>query len=46
MSRKKLIAIDLDGTLLNDEGRISQETAAVLAEVRKAGHKVVIATGG
>lgn len=45
MTRKKLIAIDLDGTLLNDEGRITQKTAAVLAEVRKAGHKVVIATG-
>lgn len=45
MSRRKLIAIDLDGTLLNDEGRVSKVTAEVITEVRKAGHKVVIATG-
>ena len=45
MSRRKLIAIDLDGTLLNDEGRVSKVTEEVIAEVRKAGHKVVIATG-
>lgn len=45
MSTRKLIAIDLDGTLLNDEGCISEVTAEVITEVRKAGHKVVIATG-
>jgi|SRR5699024_2450387 len=45
MSTRKLIAIDLDGTLLNNEGRVSKVTAEVITEVRKAGHKVVIATG-
>lgn len=45
MTTRKLIAIDLDGTLLNDEGRVSKVTAEVITEVRKAGHKVVIATG-
>ncbi len=41
----KLIAIDLDGTLLNNEGRVSKETAEIITEVRRMGHKVVIATG-
>lgn len=41
----KLIAIDLDGTLLNNEGRVSNVTAEVITEVRNLGHKVVIATG-
>lgn len=45
MTGRKLIAIDLDGTLLKDEGRVSAATAAVIAEVQKEGHKVVIATG-
>lgn len=45
MSTMKLIAIDLDGTLLNNEGRVSKETAEVITEVRQMGHKVVIATG-
>src|SRR5699024_3930172 len=45
MNTRKLIAIDLDGTLLNDEGRVSKVTAEVITEVRKAGHKVDIATG-
>ena len=41
----KLIAIDLDGTLLNNEGRVSGVTAEIITEVRNMGHKVVIATG-
>lgn len=41
----KLIAIDLDGTLLNDHGCISVKTANIISEVRSAGHKVVIVTG-
>lgn len=41
----KLITIDLDGTLLNNEGRVSPYTAEVISEVRRAGHKIVIATG-
>lgn len=45
MFTKKLIAIDLDGTLLQDDGSISQKTAKVVAEVLEAGHKIVIATG-
>jgi Cof subfamily protein (haloacid dehalogenase superfamily) len=41
----KLIAIDLDGTLLNNEGHVSEVTAEIITEVRNMGHKVVIATG-
>lgn len=41
----KLIAIDLDGTLLNDQGRVSLYTKEVIKQVQQAGHKVVIATG-
>ncbi|MBW4829316.1 MAG: Cof-type HAD-IIB family hydrolase [Clostridiaceae bacterium] len=41
----KLIAIDLDGTLLNDEKRISQENLETLKELMSRGYEVVIATG-
>ncbi len=42
---KKLIAIDLDGTTLNNQSQISLRTAAVLEKAKKAGHYVSIATG-
>lgn len=42
---KKLIAIDLDGTTLNNQSLISQRTAEVLKKARDAGHYVSIATG-
>jgi len=45
LSTKKLIAIDLDGTLLNNKGRVSEVTSEVITEIRDQGHKVVIATG-
>ncbi|MFD1465186.1 Cof-type HAD-IIB family hydrolase [Lapidilactobacillus mulanensis] len=41
----KLIALDLDGTTLNSEGKISPLTRNVLTKARAAGHEVVIATG-
>jgi Cof subfamily protein (haloacid dehalogenase superfamily) len=40
----KLIAIDLDGTVLNSRGRISPRTKAAIAAVRDAGARVVIVT--
>lgn len=40
-----LIAIDLDGTLLDEEKNISLRNRMALAKVREQGHKVVIATG-
>lgn len=41
----KLIATDLDGTLLNSEHSISSFTAEVLKEIDNRGIKIVIATG-
>lgn len=41
----KLIATDLDGTLLNANGEISNENAAALKKAIEAGIKVVVATG-
>jgi len=44
MTLPKLIAIDLDGTVLDSRGRISDRTKAAIAAVRKAGSRVVIVT--
>lgn len=40
-----LIAVDLDGTLLTDDKKISKRNQSVLSRLRELGHKVVIATG-
>ncbi|KAF1297454.1 haloacid dehalogenase [Enterococcus sp. JM4C] len=42
---QKLIAIDLDGTTLNNDSLISTKTAATLKKAMDAGHYVSIATG-
>lgn len=42
---KKLIAIDLDGTTLNNNRMISDKTVDVISKIRQLGHEVVIATG-
>lgn len=42
---KKLIAVDVDGTLINSRGKISKRTKTVLIEAQKKGHKVVISSG-
>ncbi|MCB5951165.1 Cof-type HAD-IIB family hydrolase [Enterococcus sp. BWT-B8] len=41
----KLIAIDLDGTLLDSQKQISKEDQRVLRQAKKEGIKVVICTG-
>ncbi len=41
----KLIALDLDGTTLNAEGKLSPLTKNVLQKAQAAGHQVVLATG-
>ena len=41
----KLIALDLDGTLLNSAEEITQETKNAIAEAQAQGVKVVLATG-
>ncbi|WP_335870015.1 Cof-type HAD-IIB family hydrolase [Bacillus sp. 2205SS5-2] len=45
MTDKHLIALDLDGTLLTDEKKISAKTKAILHKLMEKGHEVMIATG-
>ena len=40
-----LIAIDIDGTLVTDDGFLSEQVAAEVARVRALGHEIVVATG-
>lgn len=42
---KKLIAIDIDGTLYNDEKEITPKTLDALLQVQKKGHIIVLASG-
>ena len=41
----KIIALDMDGTLLNDDKIITEVTKKALQSVRKKGVKVVLASG-
>lgn len=41
----KLLALDLDGTTVNRQGRLGEKTKAALTDARKRGHLVVFATG-
>lgn len=41
----KLLALDMDGTLLNDNKEITEKTQQALIDAQKAGVKVVIASG-
>ncbi|MDZ7835334.1 MAG: Cof-type HAD-IIB family hydrolase [Alkalibacterium sp.] len=43
--KRKLIALDLDGTTLNDHSEISQRTKKTLTRLRNDGHIVSIVTG-
>lgn len=42
---KHLIVVDLDGTLLNFDSKISSKNKEVIERLKKDGHHVVIATG-
>ena len=41
----RLIAVDMDGTLLGDDGRVSPRNLAALRAAHAAGIQVVVATG-
>ena len=41
----KLIAIDLDGTLLNSEKKIPKENISAIQAAAQAGVKIVLCTG-
>ena len=45
MTAIKLIALDLDGTLLTSDKKISQRNLTALAAAREKGVKVVLTTG-
>ncbi|MUG71100.1 Cof-type HAD-IIB family hydrolase [Paenibacillus validus] len=45
MSRYRMIALDMDGTMLTEEKTISAETRAAILAAEDAGIKVVFATG-
>ncbi|MEY4436956.1 MAG: hypothetical protein RL100_420 [Actinomycetota bacterium] len=40
-----LIAIDIDGTLVHDDGFLSQRVVKEVQRVRELGHEVIVATG-
>lgn len=42
---KKLIAIDIDGTLVNDQKQIMPETKYQIQRLAKEGHKIVLCSG-
>lgn len=42
---KKIIAIDLDGTLLHSDHTISAYTTSTIKKVQEKGHRVIISTG-
>lgn len=41
----KLIALDLDGTLLDPQGQVTHQTKQAIAQARRAGVRVVLNTG-
>ncbi len=45
LDQPRLIAIDLDGTLLGDEGRVSARNLAALHAMEERGIQLVVATG-
>lgn len=45
MSRYRLIALDMDGTLLNSRKKISEKTAAMVLKAMEEGKEVVLSTG-
>ena len=45
MKKINLIALDLDGTLLDPAGQVAQSSKAAIAQAREAGVEVVLSTG-
>lgn len=43
--KPELLALDLDGTLFNDSGRVTAASVAAIQKAAEAGVKVVVATG-
>ena len=45
MYNRKIVFLDIDGTLVNSEKKITPATKAALMRIQKAGVKVAIASG-
>ncbi|WP_436853767.1 Cof-type HAD-IIB family hydrolase [Staphylococcus caeli] len=45
MSKYKMIVMDMDDTLMNEENQMSPETESYLLEVQEKGYRVVLASG-
>ena len=45
MSEPWLVALDIDGTLMREDGVISADVIDAVQRVRDAGHEVMLATG-
>lgn len=43
--QKKMLALDLDGTLVNSEKKITPRTKEALMEIQRLGHRVALVTG-
>ena len=41
----KLLALDLDGTILNDSQKLEAETVEIIDKIREQGIEVIVATG-
>ena len=41
----KLVAIDLDGTLLNSYGQVSEKNRSALQKIQEKGTRVIISSG-
>ena len=44
-SDRWLIGLDIDGTLVHDDGYLSPEVAKEVSRVKDLGHEVIVATG-
>ena len=42
---KKVLVLDLDGTLTNSQKEITDRTLDAIMKMQEQGHKIVIATG-
>lgn len=45
MSERWLVALDIDGTVLHEDGTLSDAVVSAVAVARDAGHEVMLATG-
>ncbi len=45
MPRYRLLALDIDGTLVNSEHALTDQTRAAVLRAKQAGMEVVLATG-